>query len=76
MLEMIQGEGGVIVMDKDYVKAAAELCCQKDVLLIVDEVQTGIGRTGTFFAYEQYDIEPDMSRYGCRERLDLGRRCR
>lgn len=60
MLEMIQGEGGVIVMDKDYVKAAAELCCQKDVLLIVDEVQTGIGRTGTFFAYEQYDIEPDM----------------
>jgi len=60
MMEMIQGEGGVIVLDKEYVKAVAKLCAEKEVLLIADEVQTGIGRTGTFFAYEQYGIQPDI----------------
>jgi acetylornithine/N-succinyldiaminopimelate aminotransferase len=60
MAELIQGEGGVIVQDRDYIKAVAELCRSRDILLIIDEVQTGVGRTGTLFAYEQYGIEPDM----------------
>lgn len=60
MLEMIQGEGGVENLDKDFVKAAENLCRQKDMLLIIDEVQTGIGRTGTLFAYEQFGAEPDI----------------
>jgi acetylornithine/N-succinyldiaminopimelate aminotransferase len=60
MVELIQGEGGVIVQDIDYIKALAELCRERDILLIVDEVQTGVGRTGTLFAYEQYGIEPDL----------------
>lgn len=60
MLELIQAEGGVHVADKGYVKALRELTREKDVLLILDEVQTGIGRTGTFFAYEHFGIEPDI----------------
>jgi len=60
MMEMIQGEGGVVVLDKKYVQKVAKLCAAKDVLLIDDEVQTGIGRTGTFFAYEQFGIQPDI----------------
>jgi len=60
MAELIQGEGGVIVQDKDYIRAVAKLCQERDILLIIDEVQTGAGRTGTLFAYEQYGIEPDM----------------
>lgn len=60
MFECIQGEGGVNVMDKDFVSAIAETCAAHDALLIVDEVQTGIGRTGKFFAYENYGIEPDL----------------
>jgi acetylornithine/N-succinyldiaminopimelate aminotransferase len=60
MLEPIQGEGGVYVADRDYLKAVRELCTQKDVLLIFDEVQTGIGRTGTLFAYEQLGVQPDI----------------
>ena len=53
MLEPIQGEGGVYVADREYLKQVRDLCVQKDVLLIFDEVQTGMGRTGTLFAYEQ-----------------------
>ncbi|MEQ1793652.1 MAG: aminotransferase class III-fold pyridoxal phosphate-dependent enzyme, partial [Nitrospira sp.] len=53
MLEPIQGEGGVHVADQLYLKNLRELCTQKDILLIFDEVQTGMGRTGTLFAYEQ-----------------------
>ena len=60
MLEPIQGEGGVHVADRDYLKAVRELCTQKDILLIFDEVQTGMGRTGTLFAYEQMGVHPDV----------------
>src|SRR5262245_32625115 len=60
MLEPIQGEGGVHVADRDYLKAVRELCTQKDILLIFDEVQTGMGRTGTLFAYEQLGVQPDV----------------
>lgn len=60
MIELIQGEGGVIPAEESYVKALRELCDENNILLIFDEVQTGIGRTGTLFAYEQYGIEPDI----------------
>lgn len=60
MLELIQAEGGVYVADKDYVTGLRELTREKDILLILDEVQTGIGRTGTFFAYEHFGIRPDV----------------
>ena len=60
LMEMVQGEGGVIPLDPEFVQTAAELCAEKDVLLMVDEVQTGIGRTGTLFAFQQYGIEPDV----------------
>ncbi len=60
MLEPIQGEGGVHVADPAYLKNLRELCTQKDILLIFDEVQTGMGRTGTLFAYEQLGVEPDI----------------
>jgi predicted acetylornithine/succinylornithine family transaminase len=60
MLEPVQGEGGVNVADKEYLKAVRDWCSQKDILLILDEIQTGMGRTGTLFAYEQYGIEPDI----------------
>ena len=60
MLEPIQGEGGVHVADRDYLKAVRELCTQKDILLVFDEVQTGMGRTGTLFAYEQMGVQPDV----------------
>jgi acetylornithine/N-succinyldiaminopimelate aminotransferase len=60
MLELIQAEGGVYVADKDYIKTLRAITKEKDVLLILDEVQTGIGRTGKLFAYEHYDIEPDL----------------
>ena len=60
MMEMVQGEGGVMALDKEYVAAAAELCHSQDVLVVVDEVQTGMGRTGTLFAYQQFGIMPDI----------------
>ncbi len=60
MMEMIQGEGGVFPLEKSYVQAAEKFCRDHDVLLIVDEVQTGICRTGTFFAHQQFDIHPDI----------------
>ena len=60
MLELIQGEGGVHVADREYLKQVRDLCAQKDVLLIFDEVQTGMGRTGTLFAYEQFGVQPDI----------------
>jgi acetylornithine aminotransferase len=60
MLEPIQGEGGVHVADREYLKNLRELCTQKDILLVFDEVQTGMGRTGTLFAYEQLGVEPDI----------------
>ncbi len=60
MLEVVQGEGGVIALDKEYVQTVAAHCQKNDILVIVDEVQTGIGRTGTFFGYQQYGIQPDL----------------
>ena len=60
MLECVQGEGGVKVMDADFVRGAAALCAENDVLLIIDEVQTGNGRTGTLYAYQQFGIQPDL----------------
>lgn len=60
MLEPIQGEGGVNVPDDDYLKKVEDWCHQKGIMFILDEVQTGIGRTGTLFAYEQYNVEPDI----------------
>ena len=59
LLELVQGEGGVYPMDQDYVHDLAVLCAERDWLLLVDEVQTGIGRTGTLFAFQQYGILPD-----------------
>ena len=61
MLEMIQGEGGVCALDKEYVQAVAQLCKDNDILLIVDEVQTGCGRTGTFLAQEQFGIKANVT---------------
>lgn len=60
MAELVQGEGGVNKLDLEYVKALYDLCKEKDLLLIIDEVQTGIGRTGKLFAYEHFGIRPDM----------------
>jgi acetylornithine/N-succinyldiaminopimelate aminotransferase len=60
MLEPIQGEGGVHIPTDDYLKKVRALCDQHGALLILDEIQTGIGRTGTMFAYEQFGIKPDI----------------
>jgi acetylornithine/N-succinyldiaminopimelate aminotransferase len=60
MLEPIQAEGGVVVPDVDYLKNLRKLCTERQILLIFDEVQTGMGRTGTLFAYEQFGIRPDI----------------
>lgn len=59
LVELIQGEGGVNPLDKEFVQQLAALCAEKDWLLLVDEVQTGIGRTGTMFAFQQFGIQPD-----------------
>lgn len=60
MIEPVQGEGCVNIADNDYIRAIRKLCDEKNILLIFDEVQTGVGRCGTMFAYEQYEIEPDI----------------
>ena len=60
LLEPILGEGGVLPLDEAFVQAAAEIARELGALLVVDEVQTGLGRTGTFFAYEQLGLEPDL----------------
>ncbi|WP_458406737.1 acetylornithine/succinylornithine family transaminase [Anaerotignum sp.] len=60
MMEMVQGEGGVLPLEKEYVQAVYKACQEKDILFIVDEVQTGIGRTGSFYSYQQFDILPDL----------------
>ncbi len=60
MIEPIQGEGGVNIPDRDYLKRLRELCDSKGTLLVLDEVQTGIGRTGKLFAYQHSGIEPDI----------------
>ena len=60
MLELVQGEGGVVPLDPVYVQQVRALCDEKDLCFIVDEVQTGVGRTGTFLACEQYNLQPDI----------------
>jgi len=60
MVEPIQGEGGVNIPDNDYLKKLRRLCNDEGILLVFDEVQTGMGRTGRLFAYEHYNIEPDI----------------
>lgn len=60
LIEPIQGEAGVILSDDDYLKGAAELCRKRGALLILDEVQTGIGRTGSMFAFQHYGVSPDI----------------
>ncbi|WP_300295161.1 acetylornithine/succinylornithine family transaminase [uncultured Intestinimonas sp.] len=59
LVELIQGESGVWPLEESFVQGLAELCAKRDWLLLVDEVQTGIGRTGTLFCYQQYGISPD-----------------
>ena len=59
-VELIQGEGGVMPLEKEFVTAAAALCKEKDILLMIDEVQTGISRTGHFFCYQGYELQPDV----------------
>ena len=63
MMELVQGEGGVLPLDQEFVKQVEALCREKDMLLIIDEVQTGIGRTGTLFAFQQYGILPDVASF-------------
>ena len=60
MMEMVQGEGGVVALDADYLQKVEKFCRERDILIIVDEVQTGVGRTGTFLACEHYNIKPDI----------------
>ena len=60
LMELVQGEGGVLPLDKEYVQKVSAYCKEHDILVCVDEVQTGIGRTGSLFAYQQYGIEPDI----------------
>ena len=60
MLELVQGEGGVNLIQADYIGAARELCTERGALLIIDEIQTGFCRTGKFFACEHFDLQPDM----------------
>ena len=59
LLELVQGEGGVLPLDPQFVNQVADFCKSQDLLLLIDEVQTGVGRTGTLFAYQQYGIAPD-----------------
>lgn len=60
MMELIQGEGGVLPLDREFVQAVEALCRENDLLLLIDEVQTGIGRTGSLFCFQQYGIQPDV----------------
>ena len=60
IIELVQGEGGINIADKDYIQNIRKLCDEKGILLIVDEIQTGFARTGKMFACEHYDVQPDM----------------
>ena len=60
LLEVIQGESGVRPLDKEYLQEIRNICTKNDIVLIFDEVQTGMGRTGKLFAYENYEVEPDI----------------
>lgn len=60
MLELIQGEGGVVPVPEKFVKEIEKICREKDLVFVIDEIQTGISRTGTFLCYEQYGVQPDV----------------
>ena len=60
ILETVQGEGGIYPAEKTFLEGIRKLCDEKDILLILDEIQCGMGRTGTMFAYEDYGIKPDI----------------
>ncbi len=60
MIECVQGEGGVVALDADYIRAVADFAAKNDIVLAVDEVQTGNGRTGELYSYMHYGIEPDV----------------
>lgn len=60
MLELVQGEGGINIADKNFVLSLRKICDEKNLLLIIDEIQTGIGRTAKMFCYQHYGIEPDI----------------
>ncbi len=60
ILEPVQGEGGVHVADADYLQAAQRLCRERGALLVVDEIQTGFGRTGRWFGHQHFDLQPDI----------------
>ncbi|WP_163538515.1 aspartate aminotransferase family protein [Gracilibacillus sp. YIM 98692] len=60
ILEVVQGEGGVIPADPQWLKMLDQVCKEHDILLMIDEIQTGMGRTGSLFAYQDYDLEPDV----------------
>ena len=64
LIELVQGEAGVRIADKPYVQALRDFCSQQDILLIVDEIQSGFGRTGETFASELYEIKPDLMLLG------------
>ena len=70
MIELIQGESGVYPMDIEYVRGLRKLCDEKDIILIFDEVQTGMGRTGEYFAHQYYGVEPDI--FTCAKALGGG----
>ena len=70
MLEAVQGEGGVTPATEDFMKGVRALCDEKNLLLIVDEVQAGMGRTGTWFAWQGYDVKPDL--FTCAKALGGG----
>jgi acetylornithine/N-succinyldiaminopimelate aminotransferase len=60
IFELVQGEGGINIADKDYVQSIRKICDEKNILMILDEVQTGMGRTGVMFGFKHYGIEPDL----------------
>jgi len=60
IIELVQGEGGIYPADKTFIKNLSMFCRENNILIIIDEVQTGVGRTGTFFTFEQYGIVPDI----------------
>ena len=60
IMETVQGEGGIYPADPDFIKGVRKLCDEKDILLILDEIQCGMGRSGNYFAFQKYDVKPDL----------------
>ena len=63
MMELVQGEGGVLPLEEKFVRGVADLCAKRDWLLLIDEVQTGVGRTGALFAFQKYGVRPDAASF-------------